>query len=86
MQDLIVSSCHACKQWCGPNVSCARDGQDNVYADCDGVAGWEASKVLVKVSVEAYGCAGAAQAMPALVLVAAAVTKALTHDERQSLT
>ena len=31
--------------------------------------------MLIKIAVEAYGCGGAAQAMPAFGLVAAVVTK-----------
>merc|ERR1711881_453019 len=45
---------------------------DDAYSQCDGAADWEAGKPVIKADVEAIGCDGAAQAMPAFVLVAAA--------------
>ena len=45
-----------------------------MYADCDGVDGWEATKVTTKASVQLTGCDGAAASAPALFVLAAAVS------------
>ena len=47
-----------------------------MYLDCDGAHGWDgAMKPTLKAAAELKGCAGAMQAMPAIFVAAAAVTR-----------
>ena len=50
-----------------------------MYKSCDGGADWETEKAAWKNWVESKGCAGAAQAVPAVVLVAAAAVNHLLN-------
>ena len=53
--------------------------QDDLYSNCDGATNWEEFKLVFKQAVEQKGCNGAAQAMPAVAIVAIAVnTRALS--------
>ena len=52
---------------------------DSMYKNCDGGADWETEKAAWKNWVESKGCAGAAQAVPAVVLVAAAAVNHLLN-------
>ena len=47
---------------------------DSLYSTCDGGTDWESEKAAWKNFVESKGCGGAAQAMPAIALVVAAVS------------
>ena len=58
-------------------TTCPAGTQDDInsmYSACDGGADWESEKAAWKNWVESKGCGGAAQAMPAIALVAAAVS------------
>jgi len=50
---------------------------DSMYKNCDGAADWETEKAAWKSLAERKGCGGAAQAVPAIALVAAAVVNML---------
>ena len=52
---------------------------DSMYSNCDGGADWETEKPAWKSLAERKGCAGAAQAVPAVVLVAAAAVNHLLN-------
>jgi hypothetical protein len=60
-------ACLTCPAGCQATI-------DTMYADCDGVDGWEATKVTTKASVQLTGCDGAAASAPALFVLAAAVS------------
>ena len=65
-----------------PATTCPANMQstvDSMYSDCDGGADWETEKPAWKALIERKGCAGAAQAMPAVVLVAAAAVNHLLN-------
>ena len=47
---------------------------DSMYSSCDGGGDWESEKAAWKNFAVSRGCGGAAQAMPAIALVAAAVS------------
>ena len=47
---------------------------DSLYSTCDGGADWATEKAAWKSLAERKGCGGAAQAMPAIALVVAAVS------------
>ena len=47
---------------------------DSMYKNCDGAADWATEKAAWKSLAERKGCGGAAQAMPAIALVVAAVS------------
>ena len=52
----------------------AQDSIDSMYSTCHGGADWETEKAAWKSLAERKGCGGAAQAMPAIALVVAAVS------------
>ena len=61
-----------------------QDTIDSVYSNCDGGVGedgttWDQSKAVMKATAESFGCGGAAQAVPALVLAAAAAVNHLLN-------
>ena len=65
-----------------PATTCPDGAQatiDSMYSDCDGGADWETEKAAWKSLAERKGCAGAAQAVPAVVLVAAAAVNHLLN-------
>ena len=68
----------------GPCPGTMQDTIDAIYTNCDGAVDedgttWEESKAEIKTAAELYGCAGAAQAVPALVLAAAAAVNHLLN-------
>ena len=58
---------------------------DSMYKNCDGGADWATEKAAWKSLTERKGCGGAAQAMPAIALVVAAVSgpKSQPHPPRR---
>ena len=54
-------------------TSGCQDSVDIIYSTCDCTDNWDINKPAVKATVEAYGCAGAAHAAPALFVGVAAL-------------
>ena len=68
----------------GPCPATMQDTIDEIYLNCDGGSDsdgndWDTLKADVKTGVEAYGCGGAAQAVPALIVAAAAAVNHLLN-------
>ena len=68
----------------GPCPATMQDTVDAIYTNCDGAVDdegqtWDTTKAEIKTSAEMFGCAGAAQAVPALVLAAAAAVNHLLN-------
>ena len=68
----------------GPCPAGMQDTIDTIYTSCDGAVDedgetWEENKAEMKTAAELFGCAGAAQAVPALVLAAAAAVNHLLN-------
>ena len=60
-----------------PATTCPANMQseiDSMYSNCDGGADWETEKAAWKALADRKGCSGAAQAVPAALVAAAAVT------------
>jgi hypothetical protein len=60
----------------GQSTTCqsgCQDAIDILYSTCDCTDNWDITKPTVKATVEAYGCAGAAHAAPALFVGVAAL-------------
>ena len=61
-----------------------QDTIDSVYSNCDGAVDgdgntWDQTKAVMKATAESFGCGGAAQAVPALVVAAAAAVNHLLN-------